>query len=181
MVNKLDRPEFGTKFKREVPLFLEIPESPYNTCRISGLWKKASMPKQLDLPSREMMSRLWKAYKATIHKIPRALYSTSCKCVYRVGQKKRGHRITTIFLSNLNRFTNFFTGRFFSKFAVKCILNIPPHVPCVATLPCETLMSAKQAINDKLQGSVATYLRCGGVVINQIKKNLLMSVCENFF
>ena len=23
-------------------------------------------------------------------------------------------------------------------------------------------MSAKQAINDKLQGSVATYLRCGG-------------------
>ena len=26
------------------------------------------------------------------------------------------------------------------------------------TLPCETLLSAKQAINDKLQGSVATYL-----------------------
>jgi len=31
-------------------------------------------------------------------------------------------------------------------------------------------MSAKQAINDKLQGSVVTYLRCGGVVNNQIKK-----------
>ena len=31
-------------------------------------------------------------------------------------------------------------------------------------LPCETLMSAKQAVNDKLQGSAATYLRCGGVV-----------------
>jgi len=30
-----------------------------------------------------------------------------------------------------------------------------PTVPYyVATLPCETLMSAKQAINDKLQGSV---------------------------
>jgi len=26
----------------------------------------------------------------------------------------------------------------------------------------------KQAINNKLQGSVATYLRCGGVVNNQI-------------
>jgi len=26
----------------------------------------------------------------------------------------------------------------------------------------------KQAINDKLQGSVATYLECGGVVNNQI-------------
>ena len=33
-------------------------------------------------------------------------------------------------------------------------------------------MSATQAINDKLQGSVATYLRCGGVVSNQIKKGI---------
>jgi len=39
-------------------------------------------------------------------------------------------------------------------------------------------MSAKQAINDKLQGSVATHLRCGGVDNNQIKKGLLLSVCE---
>jgi len=46
----------------------------------------------------------------------------------------------------------------------------------VATLPCETLMSAKQAINDKLQGSVATYLRCSGVVNNQIKKSLSLSL-----
>ena len=30
-------------------------------------------------------------------------------------------------------------------------------------------MSAKQAINDKLQGSVASYLRCVGVINNQIK------------
>jgi len=29
---------------------------------------------------------------------------------------------------------------------------------------------SKQAISDKLQGCVATYLRCGGVVIDQIKK-----------
>jgi len=36
-------------------------------------------------------------------------------------------------------------------------------------------MSAKQAINDKLLGSVATHLRCGGVVNNQIKKGLLLS------
>ena len=42
-------------------------------------------------------------------------------------------------------------------------------------LPCETLMSAKQAINDKLQGSIAVYLRGGGVVNNQIKKGLLLS------
>jgi len=32
----------------------------------------------------------------------------------------------------------------------------------------------KQAINDKLQGSVATYLKCGGGDNNQIKKGLLL-------
>ena len=37
-------------------------------------------------------------------------------------------------------------------------------------------MSAKQAINDKLQGSVATYLRYVGVVNNQIMKGLLLSL-----
>ena len=37
-------------------------------------------------------------------------------------------------------------------------------------------MSAKQAINDKLQGSVATFLMCGGVVNNQTKEGLLMSL-----
>jgi len=37
-------------------------------------------------------------------------------------------------------------------------------------------MSAKQAVNGKLQGSVATYLRCGGVVNNQIKKDLVLNL-----
>ena len=37
-------------------------------------------------------------------------------------------------------------------------------------------MSAKQALNDKLQGSVAAYLRCGRVVNNEIKKGLLLSL-----
>ena len=47
----------------------------------------------------------------------------------------------------------------------------------VATLPGETLMSTKQAINDKSQGGVGTYLRrCGEVVNNQIEKGLLLSL-----
>jgi len=37
-------------------------------------------------------------------------------------------------------------------------------------------MSAKQEINDKLQGSAAKYLRCGGVVNDQIKKALLLNL-----
>jgi len=72
-----------------------------------------------------------------------------------VGQKV-GHRLVTIILSNLNRFKKI-TGRLLGKVVVKWILNIPLHLAYVATLPCETLMSAKQAINDKLQGIVATY------------------------
>jgi len=54
--------------------------------------------------------------------------------------------------------------------------KFPPHLAYVATPPCQTLMSAKQALNDKLQGSVATYLRYGGVVNNRIKKGLLLGV-----
>jgi len=37
-------------------------------------------------------------------------------------------------------------------------------------------MSAKQELNGKLQSIVVAYLRCGGVVNNQIKKGLLLSV-----
>ena len=58
-------------------------------------------------------------------------------------------------------------------------IEIAPHLARVATLPCETLMSAKRVNNDKcVQGSVATYVRCGGVINNQIMKGLLLSLSE---
>ena len=94
--------------------------------------------------------------------------------------KKRSHRLMTIFLSYLNR-SKKNNGKFLGKFAVKWIITIPPHLACVATLPCETLMSAKEALNEKLRGSVAAYLRCGGVVDNKLRK-VYCWVCEwNFF
>ena len=74
-----------------------------------------------------------------------------------------------------------FTGRYLGKFAIKWLQKIPPHLAYVATLPCETLMSAKQAIINELHGSVATYFRRGWVVNNQIKKGLLLSVSVKFF
>jgi len=40
-------------------------------------------------------------------------------------------------------------------------------------------MSTKQAINDKLQRSVATHLRSGGVVNKEIKKGLLLGLRVN--
>jgi len=42
-------------------------------------------------------------------------------------------------------------------------------------------MSPKQVSNNKLQGSVPTYLRRGGVVNNQTKKGLLMSLWVKTF
>ena len=87
-----------------------------------------------------------------------------------------GKRLMTIILLSLNGLIKFFIGRLLGKFAVKCILKILPHLAYVAALPCKALMSAKQAIEDKLQSSVAAYLRCGGVVNNQIKIGLLLSL-----
>jgi len=83
----------------------------------------------------------------------------------------------TIILSNLNQLKKF-TGKFLRKFIVKWILKLSPHLEYVATLPRETIMSAKQAaINDKLQ-----VLRYNGVVSNQIKKGFFAeSVHEIFF
>ena len=47
----------------------------------------------------------------------------------------------TILVSNSNRYKKI-TGRFLGKFVVKWMLKIPPHIAYVATLSCETLMSA---------------------------------------
>jgi len=48
-------------------------------------------------------------------------------------------------LTNLNRFSIFFAGRFLGKFAVKVIVKNPTigYLGYVATLTCETLISEK--------------------------------------
>jgi len=92
-----------------------------------------------------------------------------------------------VILLILNRFSHFFTVRFFNKFAGKYLLKTPPHLICVTALPCETLASENKrqsqtnaVMNDILQGTVVTYLRCGGIVNNQIKINLLLSLQVKF-
>ena len=85
------------------------------------------------------------------------------------------------FCQTLTDFKKDINGRFVGKFAVKWILKIPPRLAWVATLPCETLMSEKHAINDKLQGSIATYLIMVRFLINKLRK-VYCWVCEwNFF
>ena len=79
----------------------------------------------------------------------------------------------TIFLSNLNRFKKNSLKDSLVNLQLNWYLKSHRTLYYVATLPCETLMPGKQAINDKLQGSVATHLRCGEVFNNQIKKGYL--------
>jgi len=65
---------------------------------------------------------------------------------------------------NLSRFKKI-TGRFCSKFAVKRLLKIPPHLAYAATLHCETLMPENKQLTTKYKVvHIATYLTCGGVV-----------------
>ena len=117
-------------------------------------------------------------YKLTAQFCLTGFHFYSMEFVLQGGEKGATDSWPYIILSNLNRFIKIFTTRFLGKFAIKWILNFPPHLAYVPTLglPREKLMSAKQVINDKLQGSVAAYLRCCGVVNNQIKKGLLLSL-----
>ena len=95
--------------------------------------------------------------------------------------KKVGHRLMATILSNMNRFLKKITGRFLRKFVVKRILKIPLHLAYVATLPCGKLISAKQTINDKLQGSVPTQARCGGNFNIHLTTNLPRNFQVKFF
>ena len=68
-----------------------------------------------------------------------------------------------IILSNLNRFTDFFfAGIFLGKFVVTWLFEFSLLLACCQTT-LRNITVRKQAINDKLLGSVATHLRHGGV------------------
>jgi len=68
--------------------------------------------------------------------------------IYRVGQKSGSqiHDHNSVIWTDLKKCS----GKFLGNCVVKWILKLPPHLAYVATLPCETSMSAKQAISDKL-------------------------------
>jgi len=76
----------------------------------------------------------------------RACVTSSHTCVYYVWQqmlhihrvpKKPSPQSLAVTLSNLNRFKkNSFNDS--GRFAIRCSVDIPPHLTYVATLPCET-------------------------------------------
>ena len=56
---------------------------------------------------------------------------------YPVSQKKQDTLLLPITLSNVDHFQNSFTITLSSKRTMKQSLKIPPHLKCVATLPCK--------------------------------------------
>jgi len=82
-----------------------------------------------------------------------------------------------IILSILNRFKNFLL----EDSLVNLQLNGYQKSYRALHMLLHYLVSTKQAINEKLQGSVATFLTCGVVVNNQIKKGLLLTLRVTIF
>jgi len=78
----------------------------------------------------------------------------------------------TLILSNL--YMIYETLSLEDFFGVNLQYPTAPYTCCYTSL--SNINASKKALNDKLQGSVAAYLRCGGVVHNQIKKGLLLSL-----
>jgi len=83
----------------------------------------------------------------------------------------------------LSDFQKFCTGRFIRKFVIKFLLNIPPYIRGLATLPCEILkyensddMKPWIVVNDKSQGSVAAHLRCSGIFSYHFTWYLLLTL-----
>jgi len=119
-----------------------------------------------------MRPKRWKKFNGDLH------FALMYKVGQKLGPQTHDHNSVKSYPILI-----FFTERFLGKNVVKWILKIPPHHAYVAILPSETLMSAKEAINDKLQGSVAaTYSRCSGIVKTKLRKvYVLLSLWVIFF
>jgi len=88
------------------------------------------------------------------------------------------HETTTLLLVTLpyiHRLKNFFHS-FKNKPFLIWLLTPPPHLKCVGTLPCNLSLVACFADINVLQGSVATYARCGGIFNIHLTANLLRNL-----
>jgi len=121
----------------------------------------------------EQWRREWELHKSCGRKLKYRLYFCWCACTG--WAKKAGHGLMTIILSNLKRFKKVFTGRFLGKFSIKWTLKISPHLTYVATLLCETLMSANKSLTTNYQ--VCTCIFKVWLLIIKLRK-VYCSVCE---
>jgi len=73
------------------------------------------------------------------------------------------------------------TGRLSNTPFLIWLLTTPPHLQCVATLPCNLSLMACFADINVSQGSAATYARCGGIFNVHITTNLRRKLSVKIF
>jgi len=66
----------------------------------------------------------------------RGRYAENGPVEFKLIPKTEHDRLLSVSSPNAD-FQNSCAARFISKFAIKSLLNIAPHLNCVATLPCE--------------------------------------------
>ena len=93
------------------------------------------------------------------------------------------HETTTLLHVTCQIFTdfNFFTFLTQQLTFLNLVIKTPPHLKCVATLPCNLLLMACFADINISKGSVAIYARCGGILNIHLSTNLLRNIPVNFF
>ena len=128
-------PEFKTKFQREVPLFLEITEFPFNS--VGPMEGNSHAKNQLYSFIRFDRTPTCDG-RTDRHRTMASTADAQHRAVKR-RQQTRGNNYV-----NSQPIFKFFTVKFYSKFAAKYLLKIPPHLICVAAVPCETLMSENE-------------------------------------
>jgi len=69
--------------------------------------------------------------------------------IYRVAKEIWHHFFYALTSSNTNRFSKLFHCQIRRKFVIILSLKIPPHLKCVATLPCEMSGVLKATIENK--------------------------------
>ena len=117
----------------------------------------------------------------------------SCYCLKEEKQQRDDQRYTTelrnhilpVTLPNVHRFKKIVSpANSTIKSVLKWLLNNPPHPKYVATLPCDNDACFRFSLFsyiDVSQGSVATCLRCGGIVNDDFVVNLLMNLLVTEF
>jgi len=61
--------------------------------------------------------------------------------IYTMNHKEQDTRLLSVTSPNANNFLSFCAVRFTGKFGIRLFLNIPRHLHCITTLPCEILRS----------------------------------------
>ena len=86
--------------------------------------------------------------------------------VYRVAQKMAQFSGTPLLHQILTYFQNYFTIRIRRKCIIILSLKIPPHLKCVATLPCEMSRIFKATTENKTSVTTRLWVYLQGIRVN---------------